>query len=74
MTRTERAQAQRAAYTVEITRRDESGTAAYVSKADGTRYGVRVGSGFAVCSCPDSMYRQTRCKHAEILTLHLQSA
>lgn len=74
MTRSDRAREQAHLYEIEITRRDESGVAAYVSKGE-KRYGVRLGAGFGVCSCPDSMYRGTEaCKHQALLALHLQTA
>jgi hypothetical protein len=43
----------------------------FVANGDGTQYGVVLTEGRAFCSCKDSMFRHTICKHAVVLALHV---
>ena len=56
-------------YEVTLTSQGEGYVSGYV--ANGTQYGVNLRDGESSCSCPDSMYRHTVCKHQALLALWL---
>ena len=43
----------------------------FVANGNGKEYGVVLTEARAFCSCPDSMFRHTICKHAVVLALHV---
>jgi len=59
------------AYTITVTGQREAEVSGFVANGDGQEYGVVLTHGRAFCSCPDSMFRHTTCKHAVILALHV---
>lgn len=66
-----------APYTVEFASHSNAtgAAAAYVTKPDGTAYGVVLpATGAAMCSCPDHMYRGGSCKHIKLAQNALREA
>ena len=59
------------AYTITVTGQDEAEVSGFVANGDGKEYGVVLTADRAFCSCPDSMFRHTVCKHAVVLALHV---
>src|SRR5881628_2915610 len=59
------------AYTITVTGQDEAEVSGFVANGDGTQYGVVLTEARTFCSCPDSMFRHTICKHAVVLALHV---
>jgi uncharacterized Zn finger protein len=59
------------AYRVCITRQTATELSAFVTNGDGKQYGVTLAEGRAFCSCKDSMFRHTVCKHSAALALHV---
>jgi len=59
------------AYTITVTGQDEAEVSGFVANGDGKQYGVVLTAARAFCSCPDSMFRHTICKHAVVLALHV---
>jgi uncharacterized Zn finger protein len=59
------------AYTITVTGQSEAEVSGFVANGDGTQYGVVLTEDRAFCSCPDSMFRHTVCKHAVVLALHV---
>jgi predicted nucleic acid-binding Zn finger protein len=59
------------AYTITVTGQSEAEVSGFVANGDGTQYGVVLTEARAFCSCPDSMFRHTVCKHAAGLALHV---
>jgi uncharacterized Zn finger protein len=59
------------AYTTTVTGQSESEVSGFVANGDGTQYGVVLTEARAFCSCPDSTFRHTTCKHAVVLALHV---
>jgi uncharacterized Zn finger protein len=59
------------AYTITVTGQSEAEVSGFVANGDGTQYGVVLTAARAFCSCPDSMFRHTVCKHAVVLALHV---
>ena len=59
------------AYTITVTGQGEAGVSGFVANGDGKQYGVVLTADRAFCSCPDSMFRHTICKHAVVLALHV---
>ena len=55
--------------TVTLTRQTEAEIRALVKNGEGKEYGVTLTTTGVFCSCPDSMYRGTTCKHAAVLAL-----
>jgi uncharacterized Zn finger protein len=55
--------------TVNVTGQSEREVKGFVANADGKRYGVSLTADRAFCSCPDSMFRHSICKHAVALAL-----
>src|SRR5262249_24832496 len=58
------------AYTITVTGQSEAEVSGFVANGDGKQYGVVLTAARAFCSCPDSMFRHTVCKHAVVLALH----
>jgi hypothetical protein len=54
---------------VTITRHTETEIRALAKNGTGKEYGVTLTAAGAFCSCPDSLYRGTTCKHATALAL-----
>ena len=54
---------------VTITRQTETEIRALAKNGSGKEYGVTINPAGAACSCPDSLYRGTTCKHATALAL-----
>lgn len=52
-----------------MTGQSEAEIRGFVANGDGQEYGVVLGEGQAFCSCKDSMWRKTTCKHAVALAL-----
>ena len=59
------------AYTIVVTEQSETQVRGFVANGDGKQYGVALTEDRAFCSCPDSMFRHTTCKHAVVLALHV---
>jgi uncharacterized Zn finger protein len=59
------------AYTITVTGQSEAEVSGFVANGDGKQYGVVLTAARAFCSCPDSMFRHTVCKHAVVLALHV---
>src|SRR5262245_25208323 len=59
------------AYTITLTGQSEAEVSGVVANGDGTEYGVVLTAARAFCSCKDSMFRHTTCKHAVVLALHV---
>jgi uncharacterized Zn finger protein len=59
------------AYTITVTGQTEAEVSGFVANGDGQQYGVVLTPDRAFCSCPDSMFRHTICKHAVVLALHV---
>lgn len=57
------------AYAIRFTRQHETEIRAFIANGDGREYGCTLTAHGAFCSCPDSMYRHTLCKHAAFLAL-----
>src|SRR5919204_334885 len=58
------------AYTITVAGQSEAEVSGFVANGDGKEYGVVLTESRAFCSCPDSMFRHTVCKHAVVLALH----
>ena len=56
-------------YAIRFTRQHETEIRAFIANGDGREYGCTLTAHGAFCSCPDSMYRHTLCKHAALLAL-----
>src|SRR5262249_37360384 len=59
------------AYTITVTGQSEAQVSGFVANGDGKQYGVVLTEARAFCSCPDSMFSHTVCKHAVVLALHV---
>ena len=59
------------AYTIIVTGQSKAEVSGFVANGDGQQYGVVLTPNRVFCSCPDSMFRHTICKHAVVLTLHV---
>src|SRR5215831_12407722 len=59
------------AYAVTLAAQSEAEIRGFVANGDGKKYGVVLTEARAFCSCPDSMFRPTVCKHAVVLALHV---
>jgi len=59
------------AYTITPTGQTEVEIRGYVANGDGQQYGVVLTEDRAFCSCKDSMFRHSICKHAVVLALHV---
>lgn len=59
------------AYAVTVTGQSEAEVSGFVANGDGKQYGVVLTEDRAFCSCKDSMFRHTVCKHAVVLALHV---
>src|SRR5262245_5826918 len=59
------------AYTITPTAQTETEVRGTVANGDGQQYGVVLTEDRAFCSCKDSMFRHSLCKHAVILALHV---
>jgi predicted nucleic acid-binding Zn finger protein len=57
--------------TVNLTGQSETEVKGFVVNGDGKQYGVALTAERAFCSCPDSMFRHSICKHAVSLALHV---
>ena len=58
-------------FTVNLTGQSDTEVRGFVSNGDGKQYGVALTAERAFCSCPDSMFRHSTCKHAVVLALHV---
>src|SRR5437764_1232715 len=58
------------AYAVTLAAQSQAEIRGFVANGDGKQYGVVLTAARAFCSCPDSMFRHTVCKHAVVLALH----
>lgn len=58
-------------YTITPTGQTETEVRGFVANGDGMQYGVVLTEGRAFCSCKDSMFRHSICKHAVVLALHV---
>ena len=56
-------------YTITLTHTSEREMRGFVANGEGKQYGAVPSEGQSFCSCPDSMYRQTTCKHQVALAL-----
>jgi hypothetical protein len=56
-------------YTITFTTRSDTELSAYVKNGDGIEYAVTLTKDRAFCSCKDSMFRQTVCKHTVAVAL-----
>src|SRR5262249_53761850 len=59
------------AYAVTLAAQSDAEIRGFVANGDGKEYGVVLTEDRAFCSCPDSMFRHTTCKHAVVLALHV---
>jgi len=59
------------AYSCTLAAQSEVEIRGFVANGDGKEYGVVLTEDRAFCSCPDSMFRHTVCKHAVVLALHV---
>jgi hypothetical protein len=59
------------AYAVTVTGQSEAEVSGFVVNGDNTQYAVVLTEDRAFCSCKDSMFRHTVCKHAVVLALHV---
>jgi len=59
------------AYSITVTGQSEAEVSGFVANGDGQQYGVVLTEARAFCSCPDSIYRKSLCKHSVILALHV---
>ena len=57
--------------TVNLTGQSDTEVRGFVSNGNGKQYGVVLTAERAFCSCPDSMFRHSICKHAAALALHV---
>jgi hypothetical protein len=57
------------AYTITFTTRSDTEIGAYVKNGDGIEYAVTLTATRAFCSCKDSMFRHTICKHTVAVAL-----
>jgi hypothetical protein len=57
--------------TVNLTGHSETEVKGFVRNGDGKQYGVVLAVDRAFCSCPDSIFRHSICKHAVALALHV---
>lgn len=58
------------AYEVTVTRLSEGEIRGMVRNGDGVEYGVTLTEGESFCSCKDTLYRGTTCKHQVALALY----
>src|SRR5690349_10189936 len=59
------------AYTITVAAQSETEIGGVVTNGDGKEYGVVLTPERAFCSCKDSIFRHTICKHAVLLALHV---
>ena len=57
-------------YSITLTTRTEAELAGFVKNGDAVEYSVVITRDRAFCSCKDSMFRHTLCKHTVALALH----
>lgn len=57
--------------TMTITRQTQTEIRALVKNGDGKEYGVTLTESLITCSCKDSLYRGTVCKHAAAVALYV---
>lgn len=58
-------------YTIRVTRNTEESVEGFVKNGDGIEYAVSLTPHRVFCSCKDSMFRHTVCKHATVLALYV---
>lgn len=58
-------------YTIRVTRNTEEAVEGFVKNGDGVEYSVTLTPHRVFCSCKDSIFRHTVCKHAAVLALHV---
>jgi hypothetical protein len=56
---------------VALTRQSDSEIRALVKNGNGSEYGITLTEAITTCSCKDSLYRGTVCKHAVTVALHV---
>lgn len=59
------------AFTVRLTRNEEEALEGFITNGDGAEYSVAITPRRTFCSCKDSMFRHSTCKHAVVLALHV---
>lgn len=59
------------AYSITVTGQSEAEVSGFVANGDGQQYGVVLTPDRVFCSCKDSIFRHTTCKHAVVLSLHV---
>ena len=58
------------AFIITVTRSEEDSLEGFVKNGDNVEYAVAITPARTFCSCKDSMFRHTTCKHAVALALH----
>src|SRR5215475_7595658 len=58
------------AFSITITRCEEDSLEGFVKNGDNVEYSVVITPARTFCSCKDSMFRHSVCKHAVALSLH----
>ena len=59
------------AYDVTLASQSDAEIRGFVASGDGKQYGLVLTPERVFCSCPDSIFRHTVCKHAVVLALHV---
>jgi hypothetical protein len=59
------------AYIITVAAQSETEIRGFVTNGDGKEYGVVLTPERAFCSCKDSIFRHTICKHAVVLALYV---
>ena len=59
------------AYAITVAEQSEEEIRGFVTNGDGKEYGVVLTPERVFCSCKDSMFRHTTCKHAVLLALYI---
>jgi hypothetical protein len=57
--------------TMTLTRQTEAEIRALVKNGEGFEYGITLTEALTTCSCKDSLYRGTVCKHAAVVALYV---
>ncbi len=58
------------AFIITVTRSEEDSLEGFVKNGDGIEYAVAITPARTFCSCRDSMFRHSVCKHSVVLVLH----
>src|ERR1043166_1864287 len=59
------------AFTITVTRSEDDSLEGFVKNGDNVEYAVAIMPARVFCSCKDSMFRHSVCKHAVALSLHV---